>query len=50
MNISKQDVLHLIDDLSESELRIVYTFIEEFRIAEEERSVSGEESSIVGRV
>ncbi|WP_199228190.1 hypothetical protein [Salipaludibacillus keqinensis] len=38
MNITKQDVLRKIDDLSETELRIVYTFIEEFRIAEAERS------------
>lgn len=38
MEISKQNVLQMIDGLSETELRIVYTFIEEFRIAEAERS------------
>lgn len=38
MEITKKDVLQMVDDLSETELRIVYTFIEEFRIAEAERS------------
>lgn len=38
MNITKQDVLRQIDGLSETELRIIYTFIEEFRIAESERN------------
>ncbi|WP_416148868.1 hypothetical protein ACM26V_21785 [Salipaludibacillus sp. HK11] len=38
MTITKQDVLRKIDDLSETELRIIYTFIEEFRIAEAERN------------
>ncbi|WP_280770241.1 hypothetical protein [Salipaludibacillus daqingensis] len=38
MNITKEDVLRQIDELSETELRIIYTFIEEFRIAEAERN------------
>ncbi|MCE7791637.1 hypothetical protein K8O68_04240 [Salipaludibacillus sp. CUR1] len=38
MNVTKKDILRLIDDLSETEIRILYTFIEEFRIAEAERS------------
>lgn len=38
MNITKEDVLRQINDLSETELRIIYTFIEEFRIAESERN------------
>jgi hypothetical protein len=39
VNIDKQDVLRLVERLSEDELRIVYTFIEEYRIAagEDER-------------
>lgn len=41
MNVTKQDILHLIDDMSETELRILYTFIEEFRIAEAERASQG---------
>ncbi|SDN74918.1 hypothetical protein [Alkalicoccus daliensis] len=36
MNIEKQDVLHLVDNLSEDDLRVVYTFIQEYRIAEME--------------
>ncbi|MCR6097386.1 hypothetical protein HXA34_05765 [Salipaludibacillus agaradhaerens] len=43
MNVTKRDILHLIDDLSETELRILYTFIEEFRIAEAERSSAPQE-------
>ncbi|MGJ9384934.1 MULTISPECIES: hypothetical protein [Salipaludibacillus] len=42
MEITKKDVLQMVDDLSETELRIVYTFIEEFRIAEAERSSQGQ--------
>lgn len=44
MDVTKKDILHLIDDLSETELRILYTFIEEFRIAEAERSASAPEN------
>ena len=38
MDISKQDVVQMIDGLSEEELRILYTFMEEFRIAQSERN------------
>lgn len=38
MNITKEDVLRQIENLSETELRIIYTFIEEFQIAEAERN------------
>ncbi|AOM83707.1 hypothetical protein [Salisediminibacterium beveridgei] len=40
MNVSKKDVLRMVEHMSETELRIVYTFMEEFRIAEAERSAS----------
>lgn len=33
MNIEKQDILQLMDGLSEEDLRIVYTFIQEYQIA-----------------
>lgn len=36
MNIEKQDILQLMDGLSEDDLRIVYTFIQEYQIAEME--------------
>jgi len=38
MNITKEDVLRQLEDFSETDLRIIYTFIEEFRIAEAERN------------
>jgi len=38
MNITKEDVLRQIENFSETELRIIYTFIEEFQIAEAERN------------
>ncbi|UTR08925.1 hypothetical protein MM300_13375 [Evansella sp. LMS18] len=34
MNISKEEFLQLVDSLTEDERRIVFTFIEELRIAE----------------
>lgn len=37
MNAIKRDVLRMVDDLSEEELRVLYTFLEEFRIAQAER-------------
>ena len=34
MNMTKMEFLRLIDSLTDDEMRIVYTFIEELRIAE----------------
>ncbi|MFC4735034.1 hypothetical protein ACFO4L_00425 [Bacillus daqingensis] len=34
MNVDKQDILRLLDGLSEDDMRIIYTFIEEYQIAE----------------
>lgn len=34
MDIDKHEVLKVVEGLSEDELRIVYTFIQEYRIAE----------------
>lgn len=42
MNVSKQDVLRMVENMSETELRIFYTFMEEFRIAEAERSAAAQ--------
>ncbi|WP_157184171.1 hypothetical protein [Evansella cellulosilytica] len=39
-HITKDDVLRLIDNLSDDDLRIVYTFIEEYRAAEAEEKQS----------
>ncbi|GEL08815.1 hypothetical protein [Salisediminibacterium halotolerans] len=40
MNVIKRDVLRMIDELSEEELRILYTFLEEFQIAQAERGAA----------
>lgn len=36
MMVTKTEVLRLIDQLSEDDLRILYTFIEEYQAAERE--------------
>ncbi|MDG5786059.1 hypothetical protein QA612_01055 [Evansella sp. AB-P1] len=39
MTVTKEEVLQLIDQLTDGELRIVYTFIQEYRIAVEEEEM-----------
>ncbi|CAM3833760.1 hypothetical protein [Alkalicoccus chagannorensis] len=40
MNVSRHDVQQLLESMNEDELRIVYTFIQEFRIAEKDAETS----------
>ncbi|WP_181186102.1 hypothetical protein [Alkalicoccus urumqiensis] len=34
MDVSRQDILRLLDGMTEDDLRIVFTMVEEYRIAE----------------
>jgi hypothetical protein len=42
VEINKQEFLKVVEGLSEDELRIVYTFIQEYRIAEMQERREGQ--------
>ncbi|MFA9558577.1 hypothetical protein ACERII_14815 [Evansella sp. AB-rgal1] len=46
MTVTKEDVLRLIDQLSDGELRIVYTLIYEYKVAEQEMSVEDDREQV----